>query len=168
MPFIPTAIDGFGAKRFGVRGNTEFLWIETIVDTTTLVPTEAEINTGTDLTCAIGAINGFTVSDQYSDLPDLCSTVTGRVKDGASLSDSSLSLYLSNDGSGDGWDVFADGDQGYLYHCPSGIEGGQRAQAWAMTVGSVLPAIAMTGGALVNVSFSPTATEKVTLPAEST
>lgn len=166
MAFTPTALAGAGSTRFGVKKNLQLLALPEVADTETMVPDETEINAGTDLTCAIQATSGFTASDTFTDLPDLCSDVTGKIWDGATLADSSMTFYLDESGTGDAFDFFSTGDTVYVYQCPWGAVGEARAVAWAMTIGSVLPVIAISGPSLVVVNMAPRAMAVVTLPAE--
>lgn len=174
MTYSPTPIGGVAADRFGVKKNTGWLWIaeENLSDTTDFVPTEEEINTSLDLTCAVQGFTGFTGSPRYAELPDLCADVDGKVPDGVSLDDSSLSFYLARDGS-DALSAFTEEDRGYVYHAPygrfdDGSAAGTTAWAWKAEVSFVTPTPAMAGGAMGVVSFGILDRRKVTLPAETT
>jgi hypothetical protein len=173
MPYTPTALGGIDADRFGVKKNTGWLWIpDPLVDTTLFVPTEVEINGGEDLTCAVQGFTGFSGSPRYAELADLCADVDGKVSDGVSLDDSSLSFYLARDFQ-DALEFFDEGDLGYIYHAPYGrFDDGTAAEtpawAWRAEVSFVTPTPAMAGGAMGVVSYGILARRKVTLPAETT
>ncbi|MEV0446269.1 hypothetical protein AB0I46_45995, partial [Streptomyces spectabilis] len=60
-------------KKFSRRGVTRVLWLTSVTDQGH-VPTRAELTAGTDLTDAIATIDGWTLSNQAIDVPDLGST----------------------------------------------------------------------------------------------
>lgn len=165
MVFAPTQIGGIDADRYGVKKNTEWLWVSEISDPDFAV-SEEEINAGQNLTCAVAALNGFNVSPRYAELQDMCSDVDGKVFDGASLDDSSIQFYLARDDD-DALDFFTTGDQGYLIHCPRGLVGAARAWVWKVEVSTVTPTVATAGGVMGSVGFAVTAVRKIELPAES-
>lgn len=174
MPYSPSSIGGISADRFGVKKNTGWLWIaeDDLTNTTEFTPTEAEINTSLDLTCAVQGFTGFTGSPRYAELQDLCADVDGKVPDGVSLDDSSLSFYLARDND-DALSFFTEQDVGYIYHAPYGrFDDGSAAEtpawAWKAEVSFVTPTPAMAGGAMGVVSFGILDRKKVTLPAETT
>jgi hypothetical protein len=177
MPYSPTALGGIDADRFGVKKNTGWLWIADggLTDTTDFDPTEDEINSTTnsrDLTCSVQGFTGFTGSPRYAEAQDLCSDVDGKVADGVSLDDSSISFYLATDAA-DALAYFDEGDRGYVYHSPygrfdTGTAAGKVAWAWKAEVSFVTPSPAMAGHAMGVVSFGILARRKVTLPAATT
>lgn len=171
MAYAAPVLGGVDADRFGVKKNQGWLWIVTIADTTNFVPTEAEINAATsrDLTCSVQAFTGFSGSPRYAELPDLCSDVDGKVADGVSLDDSSITFYLASDND-DALDDFSEGDTGYIYHCPYGqfsdaTAASKPAWSWKAEVSFVTPTVATAGGAMGVVSYGILARRKVTLPA---
>lgn len=174
MTYSPTSLGGVSADRFGVKKNTGWLWIADgdLADATDFVPDESEINGGQDLTCSVQGTTGFTGSPRYAELPDLCADVDGKVPDGVSLDDSSISFYLARDNM-DALSFFTEGDLGYVYHAPYGrFDDGSAAETpawgWKAEVSFVSPTPAMAGGAMGVVSFGILDRRKVTLPAETT
>jgi hypothetical protein len=172
MAYAPDALGGIDVDRFAVKKNQGWLWIpiEDITDDTGLVPTEAEVNLGQDLTCAIEGLNGFSGSPRFAELQDLCSDVDGKVPDGVSLDDSSISFYLAKSAV-DALSFFTRGDEGVIYHCPYGnFQDGTAAEkpawAWKSVVSFVSPTVATAGGAMGNVAYGVVALREVTLPAE--
>lgn len=166
MAFTPTALAGAGSTRFGVKKNLELVDLPSIADTATKVPTVLEINDGTNITCAVQATSGFTASDTFAELPDLCSDFTGKVWDGASLADSSITFYLDETGEDDAYDFYTTGSVHEVLHCPWGLAGGKKALVWTMEIGSVLPLITTSGAALVTVNLAPRFLAKIVLPTE--
>lgn len=175
MAFNPTALGGIDADRFAVKKNQGWLWIaldDLSDDPEGFVPDESEVNQGIDLTCAVEALNGFSGSPRFAELPDLCSDVDGKVPDGVSLDDSSISFYLARDAD-DALDEFTEGDEGVIYHCPygnfqDGSAAGKPAWAWKAVVAFVTPTVATAGGAMGTVSYGILARRKITLPVETT
>jgi hypothetical protein len=164
MAFTPTQIGGIDADRYGIKKNTEWVFVPTIADADFAL-TEAELNAGSNLTCAIEALNGFNVSPRYAELQDMCSDVDGKVFDGASLDDSSISFYLAEDDN-DALDFFTVGDAGYLVHAPRGLISTARAWVWKVEVSVVTPTVATAGGSMGSVGFAVTALRKIDLPTE--
>lgn len=165
MAFTPTALAGAGQTRFGVKKNLELVDLPAIASAS-LVPTEAEINAGTNITCAINAASGFTASDAFVEGPDLCSDFTGKAWDGASLADSSITFYLDESGEDDAYDFYTTGEVKNFLQLPWGLAGGKKALVWVMEIGSVLPPIAVSGWSLVVVNMAPRFLAKITLPSE--
>lgn len=165
MAFTPPALGGVDTDRFGYKNNRGMVWLPDIADTSGLVPTEAEINAGTDFTCSVQAISGFAISPRYAELQDLCSDVDGKVFDGASLDDSAITFYLAQD-EDDAMGFFTKGDQGFVLDCPYGFAGLKRAWVWKSEVSAVTPTVATSGGAMGTVAYAITAVRQITLPAE--
>ncbi len=79
-------------KKFSRRGVTRVLWLNSVNDAGH-VPTRAELTAGTDLTDAIAAIDGWTLSNQAIDVPDLGSTFESKIPGTDQADDSSLGFY---------------------------------------------------------------------------
>lgn len=167
MTFAPTPLGGGDTDRYGFKLTRETLWLPEITDTADLIPSEADINNGEDLTPAIQAYNGFQLSPRYAELPDIKSEVDGKVFDGASLDDSSIVFYLATDDA-DALDFFTVRDEGYVLDCPRGLVSGARAYVWKAEVSAKYPAVATSGGAMGTVAFAIKALREVELPAETT
>lgn len=165
MAFTPTPIGGDDTVRYGFKLTRQTLWLPAISDGS-LVPSEQEISDGTDLTPAIQAYNGFSLSPRYAETPDIMSQVDGKVFDGASLDDSSIVFYLANDDD-DALSFFTQGDDGYILDCPRGLLSEARAYVWKAEVSTKSPTVATSGAALGTVSFAIFAYREVTLPQES-
>lgn len=165
MAFTPTLLGGGPSVRYGYKFNRTMLWLPTIA-AATYVPTVSEINGGHDLTEAIQAINGFSVSPRYAELQDIRSQVDGKVPDGSSLDDSSLVMYQADDDD-DALDFFTAGDDGFIVDCPRGLVGLARAYVWKSEVSAVTPTVATSGGAMGTVAFGVLDMKPIVLPAES-
>lgn len=166
MALTPTPLNA-SARRFGVKKNTDYVWIPGtpgIADLVGLVPTEVEINAGTLITSHTSGFAGFSATDTYADTPDLTSDVTGKVWDGATLADSSISFYLSED-EVDALDFFTSGDAGFLLQCMYGLANEKRAFNWDMEVGALNVAPTVSGFQFATIGFAPRRRELITLPA---
>jgi hypothetical protein len=144
-------------KRFGVLGNAVWLFLPAVADPAT-GPDEAEINAGTVLQCTANDISGFTVSPTFTDTPDLCNIIDGKVFDGSTVDDSSITFYASSDDD-DAKGFFAPLQTGFIMHAPYGlplIAGDPLSgDLWPVTVGTVTSVPAMRGASMVSVSFAP-------------
>lgn len=170
MTFSPTALGGIDADRFAVKKNQGWLWVTEVDDDATFALTETIINDGQDLTCAVEGLNGFSGSPRFAELPDLCSDVDGKVPDGVSLDDSSISFYLARSAA-DALEFFTEGDDGFVVHAPYGnFQEGTAAETpayvWKVTVAFVTPTVATSGGAMGTVSYGVLARRRIVLPAE--
>ncbi len=80
------------AVRFFPTGTTRYVWIPTIA-ATTLIPTRAEIDAGTDLSVDLAEVSGWTVSSDLIDTPDINKRFTSRIPGRITAEDSSLTFY---------------------------------------------------------------------------
>ncbi|WP_411130408.1 hypothetical protein [Streptomyces sp. x-19] len=71
---------------------TRVLWLQSVVDGGH-VPTRSELTAGTDLTDAIASIDGWTLSNQPIETPDLGSTYESKIPGTDQADDSSLGFY---------------------------------------------------------------------------
>ncbi|GGX36754.1 hypothetical protein [Streptomyces noursei] len=79
-------------KKFSRRGVTRVLWLQSVADAGH-VPTRSELTAGTDLTDAIASIDGWTLSNQPIETPDLGSTFESKIPGTDQADDSSLGFY---------------------------------------------------------------------------
>ncbi|MGG2460549.1 hypothetical protein ACO0M4_12120 [Streptomyces sp. RGM 3693] len=68
------------------------LWLQSVADAGH-VPTRSELTAGTDLTDAIASIDGWTLSNQPIETPDLGSTFESKIPGTDQADDSSLGFY---------------------------------------------------------------------------
>ncbi|MEK2479531.1 hypothetical protein [Streptomyces noursei] len=71
---------------------TRVLWLQSVADDGH-VPTRSELTAGTDLTDAIASIDGWTLSNQPIETPDLGSTYESKIPGTDQADDSSLGFY---------------------------------------------------------------------------
>lgn len=84
------------ATRYFAPGISKVLWVPTIASPG--APTRSELNAGTDLSGEVNAIDGWTVTSDTTDTPDLNSTFVGKLPTTTSADDSSITFYASQDG----------------------------------------------------------------------
>jgi hypothetical protein len=78
--------------RFNRKGTTRIYYVPTIA-ATTLIPTAAEIDAGTDYTAQINAIDGWSLENTPIETPDMASTFVSKIGGDDSAADSSLTFY---------------------------------------------------------------------------
>ena len=85
------------STRFFHAGLTKVYFLP-VVASALLVPTRAEITSGTDLSAEIADLAGWTVSSGEIDCPDLGTTFTGKIPGRTSTDDCSLTFYQDKTG----------------------------------------------------------------------
>ena len=81
--------------RFNRKGTTKIKFLPTIASTA-LLPTRAEITSGSDLTEGIHSIDGWTLENTPIETPDMASTFVPKIDGDDSAADSSLGFYEDN------------------------------------------------------------------------
>jgi hypothetical protein len=152
------------AVRYARFGVTRVVYAPAIVNI--LVPTRAEINAGTDLSGDVESINGFNVTSNFLDAPDLLSVFTAKVAGRTTADDSSITMYQSSN-STDVRSLLSRGTTGFILWFDEGDTPGRKYDVYPITVGSVpkdrdLEAVARL---VVNVAITRTPTENITVPA---
>lgn len=153
MPYTLTSIGGLSADRFSVLGNAEWAFLPAVADPST-GPTNLEIEAGTALQCSSQDIAGFSVTPTFTNTPDLCNVIDGKVFDGSTVDDSSITFYAADDFV-DAKAFFSPLQTGFILHAPYGLDDGSPADLWPVTVGSVTSVPGMRGPSAVMVSFAP-------------
>lgn len=154
MPYSPAPLSATDT-RFSTLGNAVWLWLPDVAGTE---PVEAEINAGTVLQCTSSDITGFNVSPTFTNTPDLCNFVDGKVFDGSTVDDSSITFYNSL-AADDAKQFFTTLQEGFVMHAPYGLPdvGGTElpGDLWPSTVGTVVSVPAMRGASMTRVDFAP-------------
>ncbi len=155
-----TPIPATAGHRYIPPGYRQYYWVDSIADKT--APTRSELDAGMDLTAEIGDLDGFTVSTDTVDAPDLGSRFTNQVPGMISADDSSLSLYLSKDDDGkDARTLLTRDMDGYVVQFPEGDVGGSQnpnlMNVFPATVTASSIQTSMDDPAMVQVSFTITA-----------
>lgn len=138
------------ATRYFAPGITRCIWVPTINDVT--APTRAELDAGTDLSGEVNALDGWTVTSDTADTPDLDSTFVGKLATTTSADDSSLTLYASQDGT-DVRSLLPRTTRGFVVWMDEGDEEGLTMDVFPVLVSSNSMQRSMSDPALVMVSF---------------
>lgn len=85
------------ASRFFRPGITKCYWVPSIANLS--APTRSELNAGTDVSKDIADIQGWMVSGQKIDTPDLNSRFVSNIPGLTSASESGITYYQGEDGS---------------------------------------------------------------------
>ncbi|WP_328769429.1 phage tail tube protein [Streptomyces sp. NBC_00286] len=81
-------------QRFMRRGITKILWLKSITSTN-LIPTRTEISApnATDLTEAISDVDGWSLTNEAIETPDMASTFTSSIPGNDKADNSSITFY---------------------------------------------------------------------------
>jgi hypothetical protein len=145
-PLIPST-------RYFPPGTRQVTWVPTMANY--LAPTRAELNSGTDVTAQVSALNGFSVTANMVDAPDLggkfVSQVGGRLTAGAS----DITTYLSSN-SIDARTLWPRGATGNVVVFWEGDVPGNKMSVFPTTVVSQAPDTATDNLGTMTFSFAPT------------
>lgn len=123
------------ATRYFQPGTTKVIVIPAI-SSLTAGATRAEINAGTDVSGDVAAINGFQITSNQIDTPDLGGRFTKRVPGRLQADDSSVTFYADVAGS-DVRSVLARDQNTYIGIMDGGDVAGRKADYFQVTVASV-------------------------------
>jgi hypothetical protein len=160
----PTAKLGGGkSQRFSPRSVAKWYWVDAAAQAGATA-TRLELDAGTDLTVAISAVSGFVESSNFTATPDLASHKEGKILDGVSLEDGSITFYGARDGA-DAASFFALGDLGHLYYLPYGDTTAEPMEQFDVEVGAVSRGKEITGASNVVAAFGLNQKVETTVPA---
>jgi hypothetical protein len=151
--------------RYFPTGITKYYWIPDLLDPEN--PTRAELDAGTDLSPELAEVDGFTVSSDEIEVPDINSRFTGKIPGRISADDSSLVIY----GARNGIDVRAllpRGESGYIGRLGGGDVATYKMDIFPVTVTSLSKAFGTDDEAAritVQFSISSEPYEDVAIPA---
>jgi hypothetical protein len=150
--------------RYIPPGVRKVYWAATIA--TQASPTAAEINAGIDLTNEIAEINGFQMSSDTADVPDLASRFTAQVPGRITAADSSITFYADST-SNDVRTVLPRDTAGFVLMLPEGNTAGRKMDVWPVKVKTCAPDLGMEDPQKILVEFAVTkiASNNVTVPA---
>lgn len=75
---------------------TEIVYVPDIVDKA--APTRTELDAGTDVTCEVMEMSGFSTTSNQVETPDLCSRYTSSIPGRITAEDSSITFYADREG----------------------------------------------------------------------
>jgi hypothetical protein len=123
------------STRFMDIGVTKVYYLPAIA-ASTLVPTRAEMNGGTNLTGEISDWAGWVLDSEFLDVQPMNSPYKSTIPGSLSSPASSLTFYTSKTG-GDVRTVFSRGVTGFIMILDGGDVSGNRAEVYPVTVASV-------------------------------
>lgn len=153
------------STRFYTVGRTQCYFLLTIA-ASTLIPTRAELNAGTDLTREIAEMEGWTSSSETIDTPDMVSRFVSSIPGAITAEDSSLTFYADED-SDDAREVFPRDTAGYIIWMDSGDTPGATMDVFPVQVSSAPKIRSMDNATMIRVDFNITQepVENLVIPA---
>ncbi|MEV7804986.1 hypothetical protein AB0O28_18755 [Microbispora sp. NPDC088329] len=129
MPATPIAAE----TRYFNPETTKVYWCPAIANKA--APTRSELNAGTDLSRAIADVNGWQVSSEMIDVPDMGSRFVSKIPGRISAADSSISFYMDRAGI-DARTVMPRDAEGYVVWLDGGDVAGRPCDVFPVTVSS--------------------------------
>lgn len=161
MPATPIST----VTRFFPTGTTKWIYCPSIANKN--APLRAEINAGTDLSGEIAEVEGWQVSSELIDVPDINSRFTSKIPGRTSADDSSITFYADPSGN-DARVLFPRDTTGFILRMDGGDVAGRKMDVFPIRVSSVPKEMGTGDGAgTLTVNFAITAepAENVTIPA---
>lgn len=106
------------AVRYFRPGTTKVIWVVTIATYT--APSRSEINAGTDVSNEVAEINGFTVTSESVDTPDLGNRFVSKIPGRITAEDSSINFYASSTGFNDARSILPRDTTGFVIFMDGG------------------------------------------------
>lgn len=159
------APDISASTRFFNRGTTIVVFCTSISNKS--APTRAEINAGTDLSNEIAEVDGWIVTSNQIETPDLGTTFTSKIPGSTSADDSSLTMY-EDIGGADARTLFPRGTNGFIIWMDGGDVAGRKMDVFPVRAASQGKTRTVEdNAATVQIMFAITAepAENVTIPA---
>jgi hypothetical protein len=150
-------------SRYTPPGRRKIDWLTSVASTS--APTRAEINAGTDLSGQIAEVNGFELTGDSADAPDLGGGFVAQVPARVTASDCEIVLYASSTSS-DARTLLTRGTTGFIIILPEGDVVGQKMECWPATVKSMFLDQGIEDPAKIHVQFSITSlpVQNITIP----
>lgn len=130
MPATPIA----PVTRYWPVGTTQWLWVPTIANYKVAV-TRSEINAGTNLSGEVADIDGWTVSSNQIDTPDVNSRFRSKIPGPIEAEDSSLTIYADPSGT-DVRQLLPRDTAGYIVRMDGGDVAGRKMSVFPVKVAS--------------------------------
>jgi hypothetical protein len=124
MPATPITV----TTRYTPPGRRKYNWL-TAVSGYPAAPTRAEINAGSDLSAELAEVNGFELTGDSADAPDLGGGFVAQVPARVTASDSEFVFYASSN-SNDIRTVLPLGSAGFGLILPEGDVPTQKCEVW--------------------------------------
>lgn len=127
MPATPIAT----VARYWPTGTTVWLWVPTSATYTAM--TRAEINAGTNLSKQVAAVDGWTVSTDQIETPDVNSRFRSKIPGAINAEDSSLTIYADPSGV-DARQLMPRDQAGYVVRMDAGDVAGRKMSVFPVKV----------------------------------
>lgn len=121
-------------SRYWPVGTTKWVWVPSIANYLVAV-TRLEIDSGTDLSGEIADLDGWTVSSNQIDTPDVNSRFRSKIPGAIEAEDSSLTLYADPSGS-DVRTLLPRDATGYILRMDGGDVAGRKMSVFPVKVAS--------------------------------
>lgn len=121
-------------SRYWPVGTTKWLWVPSVSDYTTEV-TRSEINAGTDLSGEIAAVDGWTVTSNQIDTPDVNSRFRSKIPGPIEAADSSITFYADPSGA-DVRTLLPRDTEGFIVRMDGGDVSGRKMSVFPVKVAS--------------------------------
>ncbi|MCA1220250.1 phage tail tube protein [Streptomyces sp. 8L] len=99
-------------KKYMRRGTSKFYFLETIADEG-MIPTRTELTAGTEFSAFIAAMDGWTVTNNEIDTPDMADTYNSTIP-GSDKADTSTFTFYEDEVDSDTEEMLAKGTVGYI------------------------------------------------------
>jgi hypothetical protein len=152
-------------SRFFPTGTTKYIFCPSVANLS--APTRSEINAGTDLSPEIAEVEGWQVTSELIDVPDINSRFTSKIPGRTSADDSSITFYADPSGA-DARTLFPRDEEGVILRMDGGDVAGRKMDVFPIRVSSVPKEMGTGDGAgTLQVMFAITRepAENVTIPA---
>jgi len=138
-------------NRYFRRGVTKVYFVPTIANKAS--PTRSELDAGTDLSPEIADSDGWQVTGDTVDTPDLGTTFVGKIPSTTSADDSSLTMYADS-GSQDVRTLLPRGTTGFIVWMDEGDEAGLLMDVFPVRVTSAPKQRSLDDAAQIMISFA--------------
>lgn len=152
------------ATRYFAPGISKCYFVPTIANPAS--PTRAELDAGTDLSGEVQGIDGWSVTSDTADTPDLDSRFVGKLPTTTSADDSSLTFYSSQDGQ-DVRSLLPRNTRGFIVWMDEGDDPSLTMDVYPVLVSAAPKQRSMSDPAMIQVTFVVTREpqENVPIPA---
>lgn len=146
---------------------TKVYFVPVIADKS--APSREELDAGTDISCEIMEMSGFSVTSNQVETPDLCSRYTSTIPGRITAEDSSITFYADRDGTAV-QTLLPRNEEGFIVILDQGDELGKVMDVYPVTVMSQSKSRSVEGSAAASITIQFAITsepaENVAVPAD--
>lgn len=152
------------SDRYFRPGKTKVYFVDTLADYTS--PTRTEIDAGTDLSPEVASVEGFSVTSDSIDTPDLASRFTSKIPGAITADNSSINFYADST-STDVRTILPRDTEGFVLWLDEGDSEGNTMDVFPVTVASAPKLRSLSDPAQIQIQFTITSEpeEDVDVPA---